>query len=180
MVNLDELARRARWTAERGRARMAARIAAIVLLLAGMPWLGGAAPASCAVLAGALFLLAFGLRLWHREGVVAVEMGLLMGSVPLLAALSLQTCGMDCASWDQLSSAEWACIFSGVLGGMGLAAHATSSGHSPRVWALATLVAAATASLGCVGLGLGGLMVTVGALVTSSTVTWVPLRARLA
>jgi hypothetical protein len=180
MVNLDELERRARRAAERGRARMAARIGWIVLPLAGLSLLGGAAPGTCAGLAGLLFVLAAGLRYWHREGVVAVEMGLVMGSVPLLAALSLRTCGVDCTSWDQLSGAGLACIVAGVLGGMGVAAHATSAGHGPRVWGLATGVAAATASLGCVGLGLGGLLITVGALIASSTVTWVPLRARLA
>ena len=156
---------------------MAARSAWSVLGLAGLSLWGGAAPASCACLTGLLFLLTFGLRFWHRDGIFAVEMGLIMGSVPLVAALSLRTCGVDCTSWDQLASAQWVCIIAGILGGVGLTAHATRSGYSARVWGLAIVVAAAAASLGCIGLGIGGLLVTVGALVTSSTVTWMPLRA---
>jgi hypothetical protein len=180
MVNLDELERRARRTAERGRARMAARVGLVVLPLAGLSLLGGAALTTCCGMAALLFLMTAALRFWHREGVMAVEMGLAMGSVPLLATVALQGCGVACFSCAQLTAAEWACITAGVVGGMGLAARATHAGHSPRLWGLALLVAASTAAMGCLPLGLGGLLVTVGALVASSAAAWVPLHTRFA
>jgi hypothetical protein len=102
-----------------------------------------------------------------------------MGMVPLVAALGLQTCGIGCASWGQLSEAELACVIAGLLAGVGIAARATGDGHGPRVWALATAVASVTAALGCVGLGMGGLLATLIALVASSAGAWVPLRAHL-
>jgi hypothetical protein len=180
MVNLDELQRRARRTAELGRVRMAVRVGIVVLPLAALSLVGGAAPLTCGCMAGLLFLLASGLRFWHREGVLAVEMGLAMGSVPLMATAVLQSCGVACFSCVQLTGAEWACIAAGVLGGMGLAARATRAGHGPRLWGLALLVAASTAAMGCLALGLGGLVVTVGALVASSAAAWVPLHGRFA
>ena len=98
MVDLDTLARRARWTAELGRARMAARIGVVVAPLALVPLASGAASAVCACLGVALFAAASLLRWHHQLGVDAVRDGLLLGGVPLVAALFLRGCGIEWAS----------------------------------------------------------------------------------
>ncbi len=180
MVDLDRLEARARQAAERGRLRMAARVALAVAPLACVAVLAGGDPAASACLACLLLLLAGGLRYWHRDGVEAVRLGFGMGLVPLATTVLLRACGVDCAPLAQLGEGEIACILAGAAAGAGVALRATSADRpSLRVWTLATGVASATAALGCVALGLGGALVTVTVLVGTSGLLIVPLRARL-
>lgn len=180
MVDLDDLERRARREAERGRWRMAARVGLVVLPLACVSILGGADPGSCLCLGAVLLGATTTLRWWHRDGVLAVRLGLSMGVVPLVAVLLMQACGAECAPLTRWTEAETACVLSGMLAGAGVAFRAWSDGYPARTWALATAVAAGTAALGCIGLGTGGLLVIVAALASTSTVAWVPMRIRLA
>lgn len=180
MVDLDLLERRARRAAGWGRARMAARVGVVVAPIAVLAVLAGGGVEACLCLGGLLFGVAGLLRFWGREGVDAVRLGLTMGLVPLFAALALRTCGVDCAPLTRFGEAELLCVLAGVAAGAGVALRASSEHVSVRAWALATGVASATAALGCVGLGAGGLLVTLASLAAASAVVALPLRARLA
>jgi hypothetical protein len=179
MVDLDALATRARKTAEWGRARMACRIAVVVAPLALVPWVGGAAPAVCACLAAALFAVAALLRWRHRIGVEAVRDGLLLGGIPLVAALFLRGCGVECAPTGAFAEAELACVIAGAVAGLGVTWRAL---HAPtrraRRWLLTLLVASMTAALGCAGLGIGGVLAAVIALPAVAGATWLPVALR--
>jgi hypothetical protein len=181
MVDLDQLATRARRTAEWGRVRMACRIAAVVAPFAVVPLVGGAALATCACLAVALFAVAALLR-WHDQvGVEAARDGLLLGAVPLVAALFLRGCGVECASLGAVGEAELACIVAGAAAGLGVTWRAIQTpAPRGRRWLLTLLVASMTAALGCAGLGIGGVLAAVIALPLVAGIAWVPatLRAR--
>lgn len=180
MVDLHRLEARARRTAERGRLRMAARIGLVVVPLACVGVIIGGDLLASACLACLLLLFAGGLRYWHRDGVRAVQIGLPLGLVPLATTVLIRACGVDCAPLTRLGEGEIACMLAGVVAGAGVALRA-SSGDRPslRIWGLATGVAAATATLGCVPLGMGGALVTVAVLLATSGLVVVPLRARL-
>jgi hypothetical protein len=180
MVDLGQLERRARRVAGWGRARMAARVGVAVAPIAFLAVMAGGEVEACACLGGLLFAVAGLLRFWGREGVDAVRLGLGMGLVPLFAALALRTCGVDCAPLSRFGQAELLCVLAGVAAGAGVALRASHDHASVRTWALATGVASATAALGCVGLGAGGLLVTLASVAAASLVVAFPLRARLA
>jgi hypothetical protein len=184
MVDLDALATRARRTAEWSRARMACRIALVVALLGLVPLLGGAAPATCACLTVVLFAGAAFLRWRDRVGVEAVRDGLALGAVPLVAALFLRGCGVECASLGAIGPAEVACIVAGAVAGLGVTWRTLRTPvprrRRRRRWLLTVLVASLTAALGCAGLGLGGVLAAVIALSLVAGVTWIPVALRAA
>ena len=181
MVDLDRLEARARRAAERGRLRMASRVALAVAPLTCVAVLAGGAPGVSACLGCVLLLGAVGLRHWHEAGVTAVRLGLAMGVVPLVATVLLRACGVDCAPLTRLGEGEIVCLLAGVLAGAGVTLRASAEDRASfRTWALATGVAAATAALGCGALGAGGVLVTVSALVAASGLAMVPLRTRFA
>lgn len=181
MVDLDALARRAQRTAEWSRARMACRIAVVVAALALVPFAGGAEPAVCACLGIALFVAAALLRWRHQVGVEAVRDGLLLGAVPLVAALFLRGCGVDCASFGTFGEAELACVVAGAVAGLGVTWRALQApAPRGRRWLLTLLVASMTAALGCAGLGVGGVLAAVIALPLVAGVAWIPAALRAA
>jgi hypothetical protein len=174
MVDLDRLERQARQAAEWGRFRMAARVGLVVLPMAcASIWLGGPVW-TCAALGLALFGVAFGLRWWHQEGVDAVRRGLWLGLLPLVATACLGACGVD-ASFGP--AGDVVCLVAGVAAGVGVTLRSGLQRATSGGWALATGVASLTAALGCAGLGVGGLLVTVAALAASSAASWLPVRA---
>lgn len=181
MVDLDVLARRAQRTAAWGRARMACRIARVVAPLALVPLVGGAPLTTCMCLAVALFAVAAVLRWRNRIGVEAVRDGLLLGAVPLVAALFLRGCGVECASFGSVGEAELACVVAGAIAGLGVTWRAIRS-PTPRGrrWLLTLLVASMTAALGCAGLGVGGVLAAVIALPLVAGVAWIPAALRAA
>lgn len=181
MVDLETLARRAQRTAEWGRARMACRIAGVVAPLALVPLAGGASLATCACLAVALFAVSALLRWRNQIGVESVRDGLLLGAVPLVAALFLRGCGVECASLGSFGEAELACVVAGALAGVGVTWRALQA-PTPRGrrWLLTLLVASMTAALGCAGLGVGGMLAAVIALPLVAGAAWIPAALRAA
>jgi hypothetical protein len=179
MVDLDALATRARRAAELGRARMACRIAAVVAPLTLVPLVGGASLATCACLAVALFVVASLLRWRDQVGVDATRDGLLLGAVPLVAALFLRGCGVECASLGAVGEAELGCIVAGAAAGLGVTWRALQSpAPRGRRWLLTLLVASMTAVLGCAGLGIGGVLAAVIALPLVASAAWIPAALR--
>jgi len=160
---------------------MACRIAAVVAPLTLVPLAGGASLAACGCLGVALFAMAAFLRWRDRVGVEATRDGLLLGAVPLVAALFLRGCDLECASLGAVGKAELACFVAGAVAGLGVTWRALhSSAPRARRWLLTLLVASMTAALGCAGLGIGGVLSAVIALSLVASVAWVPavLRTR--
>lgn len=181
MVDLDALATRARRAAEWSRTRMACRIAVVVAPLALVPLAGGVAPSVCACLAVALFAITALLRWRHQIGVEAVRDGLLLGGVPLVAALVLRGCGVTCSSFHVFGGAELACVVAGGVAGLGVTWRALRAPtHRGRRWILTLLVASMTAAVGCAGLGIGGVLAALLALPLIAGVAWVPFVLRAA
>ena len=179
MVDLETLATQARRTAEWSRVRMACRIALIVVALAVVPLVGGAALATCACLAVGLFAVAALLRWRSRVGVDSVRDGLLLGAVPLTAALLLRGCGIQCASLGSFGQAELACVIAGAVAGLGVTWRASQSpAPRGRRWVQTLVVASLTAALGCAGLGLGGALAALIALPLVAGAAWIPTVVR--
>lgn len=178
MVDLERLAQQARRNADRSRLRMASRVAVVVAGFTGVAIVAGGDVLPCLGLAAVLFVAAAGLRWWHREGVEAVQLGLAMGAVPLVAAALLPACGVECAPPGQLAEAELVCVLAGLVAGAGLALFAERRRSRWRTWVLATVIAGLTATLGCVTLGVTGVGATLLALAVSSAAVRIPVIAR--
>jgi hypothetical protein len=108
-----------------------------------------------------------------------VRDGLLLGAVPAAVAVLLRGCGVRCAPLGAFGEAEWACLAAGVVAGVGVTLLAIrSTGPRRRRWLLRLLVASMTASLGCAGLGIPGVVATLAALVATASIVWLPLAFR--
>ena len=179
MVDLQALETEAFAAAQWGRARMAARAAFVILPVAFASWAISGHVA--AVLLGTVLLaVGMGLRFWHRKGVEAVRLGLVMGLVPFATTVLLQVCGVECTPLSGFSEGEIACVLSGAAAGAGVTLRAAGDAATGRTWLLATGVASLTGALGCVPLGVGGLVVTIIALIVSAAVVAIPMRSRFA
>jgi len=158
---------------------MACRIAIVIAPLALVPIISGASATNCACLAVALFAVAAYLRWRSQLGRDAVWDGLIMGTVPLLTALLLRSCGANCGPLGTFSEAELACVLAGAVAGAGVTLRAAElPAHRAERWLLSVLVASVTAALGCVGLGLGGVLATLGAITVAGAASWIPVRLR--
>lgn len=181
MVDVEALAHRARRVAERSRARMAGRVAFAVVLLAVVPLANGAHAGSCVCMAVVLFAVAALLRWRDRTGLETVTAGLVLGTIPVIAALAIPNCGIECTQIWSLDEAELACFAAGLIAGAGVSLHvARASSDRRRRWLMTILVASLTASLGCVGLGAAGVLSTLVAVLASATVVWIPVAVRAA
>ena len=144
-----------------------------------VPLAGGARPDFCICLAVVLFVAAAALRWRSQMGVEAVRDGLLLGGVPLVAALFLRGCGVECSSFGAFGKVELACVIAGAAAGLGVTWRAA---HAPvaraRRWLLTLLVASMTAALGCAGLGLGGVLAAAIALPVVAGLAWIPVALR--
>ncbi|HVK86183.1 MAG TPA: hypothetical protein VM513_18815 [Kofleriaceae bacterium] len=179
MVDVEALAGRAQRVAARSRVRMACRIAVVIVPLACLSLANGGQVGACACLGAALFAVAAYHRWRDRAGVDAVRTGLLLGAVPLVAALGLNACGMQCAPGWAITEAEVACFAAGAIAGIAASLLvARTPRDRRRRWVSTILVASLTAALGCVGLGAAGVLSTLVALVASASVVWIPVALR--
>ncbi len=179
MVNVDALAEQARRVAERGRARMALRVALIVLPLACVPIAAGADVTACACLGVALLAAAVLFRWIDRGGRDAVTTGLALGAIPLLAAVGLRACGLECAQLWSVGEAEVACFAAGAVAGVAASLLvARTSKERRRRWLITLAVASLTAALGCIGLGTAGVVSTLVAMIASASIVWIPVTLR--
>lgn len=181
MVDLEDLARRARRTAERSRVRMACRVGVPIAGLTLASVASGTSISTCACIAAALFVVAALLRWRDRIGVECVTAGLALGAVPAVVAVILQGCGLACREGPAVSVGEVMCLLAGALAGLGVTWRAISAaGARPRRWIATLLIALATAALGCVGLGTAALAATILVVVAAATLALIPMAARAA
>jgi hypothetical protein len=182
MVDLELLARRARRAAEWGRLRAASRIALGVVPLVLIALLVGAGEGAPAVVAiGAVLLaLCIGLGWANASGGRAARSGLVLGAIPMTAALfavSIEGCPRPSHG---LTMCGAGCLVAGLVAGGGSAWWAMRAA-SPRplaAWGQVGLVASLTTALGCIGLGAGGALGVIASVAAGSALAWIPARVR--
>jgi hypothetical protein len=176
MANLETLTRRGLKAYERGRLRMAARIALVVVPLVAICLLEPLGREAC-LCSGVLLLGgAVWLRFRNRSGVETVTTGLLAGGIPLAGALLLSRFGPGCASADLVSSCTLFSILIGGLGGAVVAFREAALGARSSHGAMAAIIAALVASLGCARLGIASIAGVVLGIVVGCAATSVARR----
>lgn len=159
-VDLEDLERRARTAYERGRWRRACLDAWPMLVLVGLAFTFGSRPWSVAVLAvvllAAVVVMGHHGRAWRR----AITPGVVAGSLPLVVGLSAchipHTCGgPSCTAWCMPMVGAAA-----LLGGLLVARRVLRAQTPDRVAELlsAALLASLTGAMGCIAIGLGGML----------------------
>jgi len=182
MVDLEQLARRARWAGEAGRLRAAIRGAAIVIPLAAIAAAAGGSAKACLCLGVLLFTAVVALRWWHGDGSRAARLGLSFGLLPLGASLLTVRLGGSLGGPGAFDPCGPLCLVAGLAAGAGAAYHAArAAGQPPLVRrAAAGVIASLTAALGCAALGLASALVIVGAVLVGMVIGAVPRPARAA
>lgn len=179
MVDVEALAVRAQHVAARSRVRMACRIALVIIPLSCVAIATSGHTGACACLGLVLFAVAAFFRWRDRAGIDAVTTGLWLGAVPLAAALALNACGIECAQLWAITEAELMCFAAGAVAGVAASLLvARAPHHRRRRWLITIVIASLTAALGCVGLGMAGVLSTLVALVASASVVWIPMTLR--
>jgi hypothetical protein len=157
---------------ELGRIKMALRITVWLLPLVAVCLLLSFRPKACALIALALFAGVLLLRWRDRKGIEQANFGLIAGLLPLAAALASDRV-------QPLLGTHVACtgICMAVAFGSGtwLGVRMTKAHQNVAGLLLASTIAAATASLGCLNLGLSGVSgIALGlALASLAGVAWV-------
>jgi hypothetical protein len=158
---------------------MAVRVGVPVAALAVVPLVSGAVPEFCAVGAVTLFAAAATFRWWNQLGVEAVRTSIRLGAIPLAAGLAVQWAGVQCETPSSFAKGDLVCLVAALIAGVGIALWAARTKRGGLLtWPMAVLTTSLTATLGCVGLGVAALFVTVVTLAASSAVVWIPLAAR--
>ena len=158
MVNIEQLRTRGLWAYETGRVRTASRVALILIPAAGVCLLEANGRQACGCFSVLLLGLAIWLRWRDRRGMETVTTGLLAGGIPLVAGLVLARLGFHCGSTGTASMCTGLSAIVGAGAGV-LIAVRERRGHA-RLWSWLTAgtVAVLAASLGCVRLGVMGLV----------------------
>lgn len=168
MHDVTLLHRQAMRAYEAGRVRFAARVALIIVPLTLLcAWETGAV-VECVAIGSTLMVLTVAMRWWHREGVDAASAGLRGGAVPTLAALAL--CRF--APWCPPDVALGLCVGAGLVSGALVGQTAVRrKAKTWQHWAGVAVVAALTAALGCIGLGVGSAVGAAIAIALGTAVT---------
>jgi hypothetical protein len=135
-----------------GRMRFAARVAVVIVPLTLLCAWETRAFVECAGVGGSLLVLTVAMRWWHRRGAEAASAGLRSGAVPTVAALAVCRFAPSCPPDVALGL----CVGVGLVSGALVGRTAIQRSAKPwQHWTAAALVAALTAALGCIGLGVG-------------------------
>jgi hypothetical protein len=154
MVNREALLDHGLRAYERGRLRMAIKVALVVVPLTALCLLEPVGRATCAACGALLLAAAIWLRFRDRIGVDSVATGLLAGGIPLVAALALGRFGLSCANAAPASLCTAFAILIGGAVGSFVAVREAAARDRPGHWAFTTSIAGLVASLGCARLGL--------------------------
>jgi hypothetical protein len=158
MVTPEELTVRGLRAYEVGRLLTALRVSLVVIPIAALCLIERTGRESCACLAFILLATAVWLRWRDRGGMDAVNKGLVAGSLPLLAGIVFDRLDLHCG----LAGAQSFCTTFAVL--LGTSAGAMISTTQSRLRArasgilTASAVAGLAAALGCVRLGVVGVV----------------------
>lgn len=159
-VDLAALERRARAAYERSRWRRAVLDAWPGLVLAGLAFTFGSRP--WIVVALTVALLAAIVVMGHRGGAWrrAIVPGLVAGSLPMVAGLSACHIPHACSNPECMAWCMPTIGAAGLLGGVVVAHRVLRAARRGRVVELlgAALLASLTGAMGCIALGVGGLL----------------------
>jgi hypothetical protein len=158
MVNLEQLRARGLRAYELGRLRAALRILAVLVPAVAVCCLATSARPACGCIAVALVAIAVWLRWRSRRGAEEVTLGLCAGGVPLVAGLVVAHIAPLCPFPAMAPLCSIAGATAGVFGGFWLGVRERRSRAAARSWVMAGVVGALAASLGCLELGLSGLL----------------------
>jgi hypothetical protein len=158
MVNLEQLKTRGLRAYEAGRVRTALRIAYVLIPAAAVCLLEANGRPACVCASVSLLGLAIWMRWRDRRGTEAVTTGLLAGSVPLAAGLVLARLGFHCGSAGTAAFCTGVSALVGIGAGAFIAVQEVR--RRARFWSALTAgtVATMAASLGCVRLGVVGVV----------------------
>jgi hypothetical protein len=174
-VDLDVLQARARSAYERGRWRLGALAAWPAFVMAGICVALDGRPFATLVMGAVLAAVIAKATHYGRGAARAVIPGLLTGALPLIAGLIAcrvpHVCGVGlCLSW-----CAPLCLTAGGLAGLVLGVRAKRAPAERRLSLLvATSIAVLTGALGCLVVGLGGIVGMVLGLSVGATVGLVP------
>ncbi len=175
-VSEDLLIHRARRAYERGRLEVGLRTAAWVAPMVAVSLVTCGHPGATLLTGVALVTLVTTLVARGGEGSRGVRRGLLAGIVPLLLPVVVHVMGHPCHGNGPCLLFPTTCIGGGVLAGLGLCL--LTRGRLPRgLGALAPSFATAflAGSLGCVLMGLGGVVGMIAGMAVGATpLLWVP------
>ncbi len=181
MIDLDALAKRARRAAELGRLRVSSRIGlAVVPLVLVASLVGASAPAVVVAIGAVLLGLAVALGWWRSEGGRAARSGLMLGAIPMTAALLTVAIDGWCDPTRTVTRCGLGCLLAGLVAGGGSAWYAMRTAPPRRLatWTQVGLIASLTTALGCVGLGIGSALAVLAAVAAGSALVWIPARLR--
>ena len=155
MVNREQLRAGGLRAYERGRLKMAGRVAYVLVPLVALCALLSGAQGRCSCLGTLLLGAAVLLRWRDRRGVESVATGLVAGSVPLVAGLVVaRVVPGACADAPLLSACTLVSLLVGGGAGLWIGTRAAARRAGLARAVVAAAVAALAASLGCVSLGL--------------------------
>ena len=177
MANREQLKRGGLRAYEAGRLRMASRAAWVLAPTVLVCALGTGRAETCACVGALLLASSVALRWWDRRGVDAVRYGLLAGGLPLVVGLAVARTMPGCADAPLISWCTAACLGFGLPSGMWLGHRLAVRDAPASVWLAATGIATLAASLGCVGLGVAGLVGAVFGLVAGTASTQLVARS---
>jgi uncharacterized membrane protein YGL010W len=170
MVDLLLLDRRVLRAYQIGRFGMAARVLCILVPLATLCVALSHRRALCASIAVALALAAIGLRWRNRAGVEQVRLGLLTGLFPLTVAILIGRLevllgrGLGCTV---------ICVLCAFVGGLWLGTRMAERPAPLGERLTVIVIACATASLGCLNLGVSGMTgIAFGIALAAMGVAW--------
>lgn len=171
MVSREELRLQGMRAYEVGRLRAASRVAFVLIPAVSLCLLESRGRPACACVAAALVGVCVWLRWKDRRGFEVVASGLRAGSIPLVAGLLFDRLGIECGTVGASSYCTAIAALFGVAAGgfIGVRTH-----DSPeRLWGFmaATTVAILVATVGCVRLGLVGVVSVVAGIALGTIVT---------
>ena len=176
MVNREQLTVGALRAYELGRLRAAARATAYVVPVALLCAMTTGEREECACLGFVIVGASMFLRWRHRSGGESVTTGILAGSAPLLAGLLIGRIEPDCNDYALASWCTAACLAVGVAAGAWAGARALRQHASFASWLTSIAIALLVASLGCIGLGLAGVVGAGAGLLAGSALAPAALR----
>lgn len=157
MLSRERLREKALRAYELGRLVTPAKVAWLLVPTALVCALETRASETCLCLSVGLLGLAVFLRWRDRRGEEFVRYGLLAGLAPLFVALTVARVAPSCVGAPLFSWCTAFCAGVGLPSGAWLGVRLARGGSSFSTWLLPCTIAILAASLGCVGLGMGGI-----------------------
>lgn len=169
MVNLERLRSGGIRAYEFGRLRSAARAAWILIPTTIVCAIETGSSEVCACIGVLLLGVAIFFRWRNRQGSITVRNGLIAGGAPLIAGLFIARLAPSCVGAPLASLCTAVCLVIGSSSGVWLGIQIAQRRSGAANWLTACGISVLAASLGCVRLGVAGVLgVAIGVLMGSA------------